>query len=155
MFDLLQGNRAIFVESNIHAREWISSATATWIINELLRSTDPAVLDIARNIDWHIVPMANPDGYDFTRSSNRQWRKTRSVYNVLCRGVDPNRNFKFNWLHENLGASTNPCVDTFAGPQPFSESETVAIENYLSGNHGIFDAYLAVSYLENLIFNNN
>jgi murein tripeptide amidase MpaA len=61
------GNKAIFIEANIHAREWISSATATWTINELLRSQDAAVRDIAENYDWYIIPVTNPDGYEFTQ----------------------------------------------------------------------------------------
>jgi murein tripeptide amidase MpaA len=32
------GNVAIFVEAGIHAREWISPATATYIIDQLLTS---------------------------------------------------------------------------------------------------------------------
>jgi murein tripeptide amidase MpaA len=61
------GNRGIFIESNIHAREWITSATATWIINELLTSNDPAIRDIAENYDWYIIPVINPDGFQYTK----------------------------------------------------------------------------------------
>lgn len=60
------GNPTIFVESNIHAREWITSATATWFINELLTSTDEAVRDLATNIDWVIVPVLNVDGFVYS-----------------------------------------------------------------------------------------
>jgi murein tripeptide amidase MpaA len=62
------GNKAIFVEANIHAREWISSATATWTINELLSSPNPLIRDIAENYDWYFIPLANPDGYEYTRT---------------------------------------------------------------------------------------
>lgn len=57
---LLKGNRAIFIESNIHAREWIASATSTFLINELLRSTNPEVVDLAENVDWYFLPLTNP-----------------------------------------------------------------------------------------------
>lgn len=69
-FDLrnLQANStAILIEANIHAREWISSATATWLLNELLTSTDPAVIDIATNFDWYFIPVLNPDGFAYTK----------------------------------------------------------------------------------------
>lgn len=56
------GNRAIMIEANIHAREWIGSATATWVLNQLLTSTVPEVVDLANNIDWYIIPVTNPDG---------------------------------------------------------------------------------------------
>lgn len=60
------GNKAVFLEANIHAREWITSATITWFIEQLLHSQKPAVRDIAKNIDWHIIPVLNVDGFSFT-----------------------------------------------------------------------------------------
>lgn len=109
----MQGNRAIFIEANIHAREWIASATSTWILNELLHSEDLEVQYIAENVDWYILPQTNPDGYEYTRNNNRNWRKTRSPVSLICDGVDPNRNFAHNWLMPdetgNEGASRAPC----------------------------------------------
>jgi murein tripeptide amidase MpaA len=57
-----QDNPAIFIEANIHAREWISSATAVWIINEILTTTDLEVKEVIDNITWYILPVTNPDG---------------------------------------------------------------------------------------------
>lgn len=145
--DLLQGNRAIFIEANIHAREWIASATATYVLNQLLRSTDPAVVEMALNIDWYIIPVTNIDGYEYTRNENRNWRKTRSPTSLICVGVDPNRNFAHNWLvadeDGDLGASKAPCSDTYAGPYAFSESETAAVNDYFASIQDRFDVYLS------------
>uniref|UniRef100_A0A8D8I4H9 Zinc carboxypeptidase A 1 n=1 Tax=Culex pipiens TaxID=7175 RepID=A0A8D8I4H9_CULPI len=121
-------NPGIFIEANIHAREWISSATATWLLNELLTSSDPAVVDLAQNYDWYFIMVANPDGLEFSRNSNRMWRKTRQPSSVLCTGTDPNRNFDYFW--RTGGASTIACSDTFSGPTPFSEPETRAMADY-------------------------
>jgi murein tripeptide amidase MpaA len=93
-------NPAIFIEANIHAREWISSATAVWIINEVITPSQPDWKEIAESVTWYVVPVTNPDGYEYTWSTNRLWRKTRSTHNLLCRGVDPNRNFAYNWRGE-------------------------------------------------------
>lgn len=60
------GNKAVFIEANIHAREWIASATATWLLNELLTSVDPAIRDLSENLDWYFVPIFNVDGFDFS-----------------------------------------------------------------------------------------
>ncbi|XP_053692246.1 zinc carboxypeptidase A 1-like [Sabethes cyaneus] len=122
------GNPGIFIEAHIHAREWISSATATWLLNELLTSSNAAVVDLAQNYDWYFVMIANPDGLEFTRSSNRMWRKTRQPSSILCVGTDGNRNFDYNW--RNGGSSTNACSDTFSGPEPFSEPETAHMAAY-------------------------
>jgi murein tripeptide amidase MpaA len=55
--------KTVVFEGTMHAREWISTATTTWMANELLTSNDPEVQDIARSYEWHIFPVTNPDGY--------------------------------------------------------------------------------------------
>lgn len=62
------------MESNIHAREWITSATATWLLNELLTSTDPVVQVLSNEYDWIIVPIVNVDGYIYTQTVSGQFR---------------------------------------------------------------------------------
>merc|ERR1712013_982859 len=53
--------------------------------------------DLTQGLDWYFVLSANPDGYAFTRSNNRMWRKTRSDNGGIlhCKGVDANRNWGF------------------------------------------------------------
>ncbi|XP_017476951.1 PREDICTED: zinc carboxypeptidase-like [Rhagoletis zephyria] len=127
-----EGNPGIFIESNIHAREWITSATATWLINEFLTSTDEDVRSLAENHDWYIVPVLNVDGFVYTHDTDRMWRKTRQPVNFSsCIGADPNRNFDSHWM-ENNGASADPCAQTYAGTEPFSEPEVKAIADYIA-----------------------
>ncbi|XP_058126454.1 zinc carboxypeptidase A 1-like [Anopheles coustani] len=124
------GNKAVVMESLIHAREWISGATTTYVLNQLLTSTDPKVRNIAENFDWYFFPVTNPDGYEYTHTTDRQWRKTRSEVSILCRGADPNRNWGYNFMQG--GASNVPCSDTFAGPSAFSEVETLQLSNFIA-----------------------
>lgn len=63
------GKRAIFMEGGIHAREWVSPATITWLINELLTTTNPTFQKIAGSFEWHLFPSANPDGYVHTHTT--------------------------------------------------------------------------------------
>ncbi|XP_053960208.1 zinc carboxypeptidase [Anastrepha ludens] len=126
------GNPGIFIESNIHAREWITSATATWLINELLTSEDENVVNLAQNHDWYIVPVLNVDGFVYTHETDRMWRKTRQpVEGSSCIGADPNRNYNSHWMESN-GASSNPCDETYAGPVAFSEPEVKALADYVT-----------------------
>lgn len=136
-------NPAIFIESNIHAREWITSASTNWIINELLTSEDPEVQALLNNYNWYIFPVANPDGYEYTHSTYRLWRKTRSRNGLICWGTDPNRNWDFMWEAGGIGASNDPCSDTYAGTSAFSEVETRSLSNYALGLKEEIKAYIA------------
>lgn len=117
-----QGKKAIFFESNIHANEWITSATATWVINELLTSTNPAVIDLLSRYEFYFLPVLNVDGFAYTWSTDRLWRKTRRPNkNLFCNGADPNRNWDL--FFSQFGASLNPCSTSYAGDFAFSEPE--------------------------------
>lgn len=122
-------NTAVFVEGGIHAREWISPATATFILNQLLTSTDPIIQDLAQNWDWYFFPLFNPDGYVATFDEDRMWRKTRQP-NGVCLGTDLNRNWDSHW--NSTGSSPDPCRYDFAGTKVFSEPEAAQLSKYIS-----------------------
>jgi murein tripeptide amidase MpaA len=114
----------------IHAREWVSTSTVTYIINELVtKSSDYA--DLLSTLDFYIVPIINPDGYVYTHTTDRMWRKTRSDHSSAfgCRGVDANRNFGFHW--GEAGSSSDKCSETYRGPNAYSEPEAEAIKNFI------------------------
>uniref|UniRef100_A0A336MR26 Zinc carboxypeptidase A 1 n=1 Tax=Culicoides sonorensis TaxID=179676 RepID=A0A336MR26_CULSO len=134
------GNPGLFLESNIHAREWVTSASSTWILNQLLTSNDAEIRDIAENIDWYFVPVANPDGFVYTHTSNRLWRKTRQPSSSLCNGADPNRNFGYKW--GTGGSSNNACSDLYAGKYEFSEPETAALAAFYATIASNITAYV-------------
>jgi len=69
--------------------------------------------------------MSNPDGYVYSWTTNRLWRKTRAVINGQKYGVDPNRNWPDHW--GTGGSSTSPSSDTYMGPSPGSEPEVQAL----------------------------
>ncbi|KAB0796841.1 hypothetical protein PPYR_10902 [Photinus pyralis] len=120
-------NPIIFIDAGIHAREWISIAQALYIIYELVEN--PANKDLLADVDWHILPVVNPDGYEYSqKTGNRLWRKTRSPQDT-CVGTDGNRNFDHYWGLN--GASSNPCASNYKGPKPFSEVETQNLRDYL------------------------
>jgi hypothetical protein len=121
----------IWIDSNIHAREWISSATVLYIIDQILTGTSADAARMRNNYRWYILPNANPDGYEYSWTNDRQWRKTRSPNSgSVCVGTDPNRNWDENW--GGPGSSTSPCSDTYAGPAAFSEVENRNIRDFIT-----------------------
>ncbi|XP_076764755.1 carboxypeptidase B [Xylocopa sonorina] len=129
---------AIFIDAGIHAREWIAPVTALFIVDQLLETHR----NLLSQVDWYILPVLNPDGYQFThtKSANRLWRKTRSSRGSSCKGVDGNRNYDMEWM--TIGASSNPCSDTYAGPKAFSELETQHMRDFILARKGQFKAYI-------------
>ncbi|XP_028167844.1 zinc carboxypeptidase-like [Ostrinia furnacalis] len=135
------GKKIIFIESGIHAREWITPAVTNYIINELLSSTDEETQAAARDFDWYIFPVTNPDGYIWTHTEFRLWRKNRRPFGDEV-GVDLNRNWNNNWL--GVGSSNVTSSNTYAGPGPFSEAETRTLSEYISSLADDIELYLSM-----------
>lgn len=127
--------------SKSNYREWITSATTTWFINQLLTSQDPAVRDLAENVDWYIIPVFNVDGFVYSHTTNRMWRKSRQPSSSVCYGTDLNRNFGYLW--STGGMSTNPCEETYAGPTAFSEPESRALAKFYDSVHKNVTAFIS------------
>ncbi|KAF5305652.1 hypothetical protein FQA39_LY18971 [Lamprigera yunnana] len=128
----------IFIDAGVHAREWMAPAQALYIIEQLVENSgNQNLLD---KVDWHILPVMNPDGYEYSHTSYRYWRKTTKPSGEGCMGTDGNRNFGFHW--GEVGASDYPCDDTYMGSQAFSESETLNTKNYIEANKNRIKLYL-------------
>ncbi|XP_012170723.2 carboxypeptidase B [Bombus terrestris] len=159
-----EAKSAVWIDAGMHAREWIGSAVATYIISQLVEKNS-SYAKLLDNSDWMILPVANPDGYEFTHIGDRLWRKTRSNHAEnqddsrflqlvnhytgwlwgKCEGVDPNRNFDYHWGEmEEGGASLDPCHETYAGPRAFSEPETKAMADYILANKQNIRIYLTL-----------
>jgi len=113
--------KAIWFHAGIHAREWAAPAACIFIINLLLSSKDPSVTRLTDELTWYVVPVLNPDGYEYSHTTNRMWRKTLRPQTYFCKGADPNRNWDAHF--GTTGVSSNPCSDIYPGPHAFSEPE--------------------------------
>lgn len=117
----------VWIEAGVHAREWISPAVALYIIDQLVEGSD-----FANDYNFYILPSVNPDGYEYSRTSDRAWRKSRSETGSAlgCKGSDINRNFGFHFGES--GVSSNKCSDIYPGPEAFSEVETRNLRDYIT-----------------------
>ncbi|XP_030380076.1 carboxypeptidase B-like [Scaptodrosophila lebanonensis] len=140
----------IFLDAGIHAREWIAPAGALYVIQQLVENfvSNAALL---KNYDWVILPVVNPDGYEYTHTNTRMWRKTRKPVTSSCYGTDGNRNFDYHW--GEVGASTLSCADTYRGQSAFSEPETQIVRDLLLSLTGRGKFYLTLhSYGNYLLY---
>lgn len=133
--------RRLLVTALLHAREWVVATVATYFAERLALGLEPMLL----GVEVVIVPVANPDGYEYTRTGDRFWRKNRMIIPYkppYCAGVDLNRNWAVDFLGQ-YSTSDDPCSSVFAGAIPFSEPETQALKSLvlLPGMQAHFDLH--------------
>ncbi|XP_044143986.1 carboxypeptidase B2 [Bufo gargarizans] len=149
-----KATNAIWIDCGIHAREWISPAFCLWFVGHAVGfyGADEYMTNLLKYIDFYILPVMNVDGYDYTWTSNRMWRKNRSTQpNNNCYGTDLNRNFDAGWC--GPGASSNPCKDTYCGPFPESEPEVAAVANFIRQHKDTIKGYITMhSYSQMVLF---
>lgn len=142
--------KVILMDAGIHAREWIAPAGALYVIHQLVENFSENS-HLLKDYDWVIVPLANPDGYEYTHTKSRMWRKTRKPSSSSCYGTDGNRNFDFHW--GEVGASSMSCSDTFKGTTAFSEPETQVLRDLMRSLTGRAKMYLTLhSYGNYLLY---
>ena len=100
--------------------------------------SEARVTHLVNNRETWIIPLLNPDGYNFDRTNPEElWRKNMRDNNEndrwdgACDGVDLNRNYPFEWGHntqflaivgddgepELTVDDDNPCSDVYHGPR--------------------------------------
>lgn len=115
-----------------HAREWGTGGIAMAIADRLLQGLNSGrkLTGLLSQVDVYIVPCLNPDGYEYTFTNNRMWRKNRrDLPNTNNFGVDINRNFAFGW--GGSGSSGQTGSETYRGPSAHSEVETSSYNTFI------------------------
>jgi murein tripeptide amidase MpaA len=107
------GNTEIVIAGGQHAREWIAAMAPMCVAERL--ATEPRYRSLLERFSFVIVPVVNPDGYAYTWTTDRNWRKSRRDGH----GVDLNRNYSLAW--GGADSSDDKSASTYRGSAPFSE----------------------------------
>ncbi len=127
---------AVLYIGTVHAREWISPEVTRRLMHLVVDgyATDPSIKELVDTRELWFVPVANPDGYDWTfQEGQRLWRKNlrdNDGDGVITPndGVDLNRNFSTKWGYDDEGSSPDTGNATYRGPSPLSEPEDKALD---------------------------
>ena len=123
-----------------HAREWMAMEAPFNIIKTLVNGydTDEKIKNRLDNAEVWVVPIENPDGYEYSRNEDSYWRKNRQPIHkddipkeiaqqmtadangVVSYGVDPNRNYydgnpEHFELYRPAGDTPESTADDFGG----------------------------------------
>ena len=134
---------SVFYMAEHHAREPISLEVNMYILNHLISNygSNQIITDEVNNKQIWFVPLVNPNGHKIvTDEVDLWWRKNIRDNNENGSinfgggdGVDPNRNYEWNWGGE--GSSGNTNSETYRGPSAFSEPEIQAMGAMLESHH--------------------
>lgn len=150
----------IVITAGSHAREWISTSTATYLLRGLLHNFDLYHHDVIEKLlthyDFIFIPVLNPDGYEYTWTTDRLWRKNRQHTSLpFCRGIDLDRSFPFAW--DGHTQTDNPCSESYAGERPLQAIEAIRLAEWALNEtekaDRIFTAFIDLhSYSQEILY---
>ncbi|KIH92410.1 hypothetical protein SPBR_02817 [Sporothrix brasiliensis 5110] len=172
---------AVVFHGTVHAREWIATMVVEYIAFTFAeaagagagvgaganaRSEAETAQDLAallETYDVYAFPIVNPDGFVYTQTTDRLWRKNRqdnanSTHASLspssndaarstapCIGRDINRNWPMAWSVDG-GASADPCAQDYRGGAQADAPETAALSSWLRATHAAQSIRLYMDY---------
>jgi Zinc carboxypeptidase len=135
----------IFINAVQHAREWAAGMTVPYMADQMSaalaagRNGDAAALEMQimlSEVEILIVPISNPDGYNYTRRNRFHRKSMREHVGSPCVGVDLNRNWGVAYGGSS-STSSYVCDDIYIGSGAFSEPEVKALHDVVKRTKGI------------------
>lgn len=122
--------RYILVSAGLQGNERLAPAIALYIIHQLVENFRENS-EFLQGYVWIIVPLVNPDGYEYSHNYEPTWQKSRRPLGEGCFGVDLDRNFDFHWGQGESPNEMSACSSCYRGPNAFSEPETRSLRDLM------------------------
>ncbi|CCH41861.1 Carboxypeptidase A4 [Wickerhamomyces ciferrii] len=146
--------KTIVMTAGVHAREWISVSTVLFTIYQLLNKygSNKKETEFLNKLDFLIIPVFNPDGYEYTWTTDRLWRKNRQeTYIPRCFGIDIDHSFGYHWSR----SEDFPCGESYSGELEFEAMEAANLDNYINvtkNDHEIYGFLDFHSYTQKILY---
>ncbi|RLV86567.1 putative metallocarboxypeptidase ECM14 [Meyerozyma sp. JA9] len=151
--DIDHGKRkTVVVTGGTHAREWVSVSSVCYAIYSLLQLYLEEPNKISDQLDFLFIPVMNPDGYAYTWTEDRLWKKNRQETHLpKCFGIDIDHSFEFHWTRSSDWA----CGEEYSGESPFEALEARMWHQYLNStndDHNIYGYIDLHSYSQEVLY---
>ncbi|KAK4127715.1 hypothetical protein N657DRAFT_612642 [Parathielavia appendiculata] len=149
--------KTILITGGLHGREWISTSSVNYLLWSVVTAYDrePVITKLLEQFDIVLIPVLNPDGYEYTWQTDRLWRKSRQQTKMrFCRGLDLDHSFGYRW--DPVRHQADPCSESYGGDQPFQAVEASQLAKWARNEteNGVkFVAYIDLhSYSQQVLF---
>ncbi|OWR42036.1 hypothetical protein KGM_204330 [Danaus plexippus plexippus] len=162
---IMSAKKTVMIVAGIQGRDHHAVTAAMYVLYQLIERSE-AHSDLLTKFRFWIVPVFNPDGYDYSMTfpQRREWTKNvRQSWDscqgrILCRtceefgvgctirpcyGVNLDRNFEYQWIPTEELRSEHPCGMLYAGPRQLSEAETIALTHFLHSQRTPIHTFIA------------
>ncbi|CAH0579268.1 unnamed protein product [Chrysodeixis includens] len=150
---IVSAKQTVMIVAGIQGRDHHAVAAAMYVLYQLIERSE-AHTDLLTKYRFWIIPVFNPDGYDYSMTfpHRREWTKNlRQLWDTCkgrescksceshglrctiqpCYGVNLDRNFEYQWIPAEELRAERPCGGLYAGARQLSEAETRAVTHYL------------------------
>ncbi|KAJ8730100.1 hypothetical protein PYW07_017138 [Mythimna separata] len=162
---IVTAKQTVMIVAGIQGRDHHAVAAAMYVLYQLIERSD-AHADLLTRYRFWVVPVFNPDGYDYSMTfpHRREWTKNlRQSWDLCkerdtcepcdkhglrcliqpCYGVNLDRNFEYQWIPAEELRAEHPCGSLYSGVRQLSELETRALTQFLHGHHNTLFTFLA------------
>lgn len=132
------GEPEVLFDGLHHAREIMASEMGMMLAEYLAQEYaggNQEIIDLVDANELYIIPIVNPDGFLYNELTDPggggMWRKNRRDNGDGTYGVDPNRNYPYEWGCD-WGSSGYTWDETYRGPYAGSEPEVQAMMQFIN-----------------------